>query len=492
MKIRVRFAPSPTGPLHIGGLRTALFNYLYAKSKKGSFILRIEDTDQNRYVEGSENYLISALNWCGIKPDEGPNEGGSFGPYRQSERKKIYKEHIDKLVKLGAAYYAFDSEDELKKYREEDEKDGKTFLYSSQNRKKFRNSLTLNLAETKKALEGEYVVRLKVMGGIKVNVNDDIRGNISVYSDLLDDKILLKSDGLPTYHFANVVDDKLMEITDVIRGEEWLPSLPIHKLIYDAFNWNLPRFMHLPLILKPNGKGKLSKRDGLKDGYPVFPIKFKELSLGFKERGFLSEGMVNYLALLGWNSGTENEIFNLKDLIKNFSMKRVQKGGARVDYEKACWINQQHISKSDVKALMEQKNVKEILEKINEKKRIDILNLVKNRLKTLNDLQNEIRFLDDPKEYDEKSVIKLMDKGPLKIMDQIIKLLDSDIEIRDMKQSLFDWGNNEKISFSLIMQTLRLAIIGQLSGPDLFQICALIGKDVSLKRVQQFKAFCLK
>ena len=491
MKIRVRFAPSPTGPLHIGGLRTALFNYLYAKGKKGSFILRIEDTDQNRYVEGSENYLIKALNWCGINPDEGPNKGGSFGPYRQSERKEIYKEHIDKLVRIGAAYYAFDSQDELKKYRQEDEKSGKTFLYGSQNRKKFRNSLTLNLAETKKALEGEYVVRLKVMGGTKVNVYDGIRGNISVSSDLLDDKILLKSDGLPTYHFANVVDDKLMEITDVIRGEEWLPSLPIHKLIYDAFNWNLPRFMHLPLILKPNGKGKLSKRDGLKDGYPVFPIKFKELNLGFKERGFLSEGMVNYLALLGWNSGTENEIFNLKDLIKNFSMKRVQKGGARFDYEKACWINQQHISKSDVNTLMEQKSVKEILEKINEKKRIDILNLVKNRLKTLNDLKNEIKFLDDPQKYDKKSVQKLMDKGPLKIMDQIIKLLDSDIEIRDMKQSLFEWGKNEKIPFGLIMQTLRLAIIGQLSGPDLFQICALIGKDVSLKRVRKFKTFCL-
>ena len=215
---------------------------------------------------------------------------------------------------MGAAYYAFDSEEQLKKYRQEDEKNGKKFLYGSQNRIKFKNSLTLNLAETKKALEGEYVVRLKVMGGAKVNVNDEIRGNISVSSDLLDDKVLMKSDGLPTYHFANVVDDKLMEITDVIRGEEWLPSLPIHKLIYDAFNWNLPRFMHLPLILKPNGKGKLSKRDGLKDGYPVFPIKFKELSLGFKEKGFLSEGMVNYLALLGWNSGTENEIFNMSDL----------------------------------------------------------------------------------------------------------------------------------------------------------------------------------
>ena len=492
MKIRVRFAPSPTGPLHIGGLRTALFNYLYAKSKNGSFILRIEDTDQNRYVEGSENYLIKALNWCGIKPDEGPNTAGRFGPYRQSERKKIYKEHIDKLIGLGAAYYAFDSEDELIKYRQECEKGGKTFLYNSQNRKKFRNSLSLNLAETKKALEGDYVVRLKVMGGATINVNDEIRGNISVSSDLLDDKILLKTDGLPTYHFANVVDDKLMEITDVIRGEEWLPSLPIHKLIYDAFNWNLPRFIHLPLILKPNGKGKLSKRDGLKDGYPVFPIKFKELNLGFKERGFLPSGMVNYLALLGWNSGTDNEIFSLTDLIKNFSIKRVQKGGARFDYEKACWINQQHISKSDVISLLEQKSVKEIFENVDEKKHINVLNLVKNRLKTLNDLKNEIRFLDDPQEYDKKSVKKLMDKSPVKIMDQIIKLLYSDVEILDMKQSLFDWGNNEKIPFSLIMQTLRLAIIGQLSGPDLFQICALIGKDVSLKRVQKFKSFCLK
>jgi len=248
----------------------------------------------------------------------------------------------------------------------------------------------------------------------------------------------------------------------------------------------------LPLILKPNGKGKLSKRDGLKYGYPVFPIKFKELNLGFKERGFLSEGMVNYLALLGWNSGTENEIFNLSDLTKYFSIKRVQKGGARFDYEKACWVNQQHISRADLKTLMEQKIVQEILEKEDEEKRINILKLVKNRLKTLNDLKNETRFLDDPQDYDKKNVKKLMDKGPVKIMDHIIKLFNSDIKITDLKQSLFDWGNDEKIPFGLIMQTLRLAIIGQLSGPDLFQICALIGKDVSLKRVQKFKAFCLK
>ncbi len=492
MRTRVRFAPSPTGPLHVGGLRTALFNYLYARGKNGSFVLRIEDTDQKRFMEGSEDYLVDALNWCGINADEGPKSGGKYGPYRQSERKAIYKKYIDKLIKSGAAYYAFDSEDQLEEYRQNEEKKGKIFLYGNQNRRFFKNSLTLSLEETKKALEEKYVVRLKINGGNTINVSDYIRGDISVSSDLLDDKILLKSDGLPTYHFANVVDDKLMEITDVIRGEEWLPSLPIHKLIYDAFDWSLPRFMHLPLILKPNGKGKLSKRDGLKDDYPVFPIKFRDTNPGFKERGFLSEGMVNYLALLGWNSGTENEIFDLKDLIKHFSIKKIQKGGARFDYEKACWINQQHILKSDLRSILDQNIVKKTLEKADEKKHLNILALVKNRLRTLNDLKTEISFLDDPLEYDKKSVTKLMAKRPLKIMNYIINLLNSDIEIEDIKQALFDWGNDEKVPFGLIMQTLRLALIGQLSGPNLFSVCGLLGKDVSLKRVEKFKAFCLK
>ena len=486
MKTRVRFAPSPTGPLHIGGLRTALFNYLYARKHKGTFILRVEDTDQNRYVSGSEAYIQEALEWCGMVPDEGPVNGGAYGPYRQSERRSIYKKHIDQLIASGTAYYAFDLTDTLDTSRKEAEQKGETFRYGSHNRMQFRNSLTLSDNEIKAALEGDYVVRLKVTPGQRVSVTDEVRGNVTVESDLLDDKILMKSDGMPTYHFANVVDDRLMEITTVIRGEEWLPSLPMHKLIYDAFGWETPKFMHLPLILKPNGKGKLSKRDGDKDGFPVFPLEWGEDTPGFREMGFLPEGLVNYLALLGWNDGSEKELFSLTELESEFSVEGVQKAGARFDYEKAKSVNHQYLSKADAGTLLVMQKAQEVLNDFEEEKQLQIINLFKERLYTINDLEEEIAFLRNPYPYDEKSVAKIQNKNPLMVLRQIALLLENQKEGETIKNALFQWAKNNDVPLGLVMQSFRLSLVGKLTGPDLFEICTLLGKNVSLKRVQNF------
>ena len=483
---RVRFAPSPTGPLHIGGLRTALFNYLHARKKKGTFILRIEDTDQNRYVEGSEAYIQEALEWCGMIPDEGPVNGGRFGPYRQSERKAIYKKYIEELIEKGGAYYAFDTAQSLQQARDASEKSGETFKYGSQNRHQFQNSLTLDPKEVEEALKKDYVVRLKVSPGAVVRVEDLVRGTVSVDSDLLDDKILMKSDGMPTYHFANVVDDHLMEITTVIRGEEWLPSLPMHQLIYDAFEWDAPEFMHLPLILKPSGKGKLSKRDGEKEGFPVFPLQWNEETPGFREMGFLPEGMVNYLALLGWNDGSENERFNLKSLEEAFDVSGVQKGGARFDYEKARSVNHQVLNDIPSEKLIENELVRELLVKFPEEQGLDILNLVKERLYTLLDLKEETAFLLHPYPYDEKSLSKLKEKNPVDALNKIIELLEKKEPGNSIKEELFAWAKEENVSLGIVMQSLRLSLVGRLTGPDLFEICALLGKNVSLKRVKDF------
>ncbi|MDA8877316.1 glutamate--tRNA ligase [Flavobacteriaceae bacterium] len=486
MKTRVRFAPSPTGPLHIGGLRTALFNYLYARKHKGTFILRVEDTDQNRYVSGSETYIQEALEWCGMVPDEGPVNGGAYGPYRQSERRSIYKKHIDQLIASGTAYYAFDLTDTLDTSRKEAEQKGETFRYGSHNRMQFRNSLTLSDNEIKAALEGDYVVRLKVTPGQRVSVTDEVRGNVTVESDLLDDKILMKSDGMPTYHFANVVDDRLMEITTVIRGEEWLPSLPMHKLIYDAFGWETPKFMHLPLILKPNGKGKLSKRDGDKDGFPVFPLEWGEDTPGFREMGFLPEGLVNYLALLGWNDGSEKELFSLTELEAAFRVEGVQKAGARFDYEKAKSVNHQYLSKADAGTLLVMQKAQEVLNDFEEEKQLQIIKLFKERLYTINDLEEEIAFLRNPHPYDEKSVAKIQNKNPLMVLRQIALLLENQKEGETIKNDLFQWAKDNDVPLGLVMQSFRLSLVGKLTGPDLFEICTLLGKNVSLKRVQNF------
>lgn len=485
MKTRVRFAPSPTGPLHIGGLRTALFNYLFAKKKAGVFVLRIEDTDQNRSVEGSEDYIQEALEWCGMNPDEGPKNGGEFGPYRQSERKNIYADHIQTLIKKGAAYYAFDKAERLNEERKEAEKKGETFKYGHQNRLQFKNSLTLTEKETTEALKKEFVIRLKVESNQTVIVKDLIRGVVRVKTDTLDDKILMKSDGMPTYHFANVVDDHLMEITCVIRGEEWLPSLPIHKLIYTAFGWETPEFMHLPLILKTVGKGKLSKRDGDKDGYPVFPLKWGKETPGFREMGFLASGMVNYLALLGWNEGIEKEVYSLKELEKAFNTKGVQKGGARFDYEKAKWINQQQLQKMSVEEIYSLSRVKELLSPFEENKHLSLIRLVKERLNILDDIKDELTFIESTYPYDEKVIEKINDKNPKAVLEQIKKTLIEEDDVDLFQEQIISWSKKNEVSMGILMQSFRLALVGKLTGPDIFKVCSVLGKEVSLKRINK-------
>mgnify|MGYP001158782870 FL=1 len=489
MSIRVRFAPSPTGPLHIGGIRTALYNYLFAKQNKGRLVLRIEDTDQNRIVENAESYIEDALNWCGLVPDESPSKPGNFGPYRQSERRHVYQNHIEKLIKKGKAYYAFDTPEELFKIREDYEKRKETFKYGAENRMTFNNSLNLPEETVKKLVkETPYVVRLRVDKGKTIKVKDKVRGYIEINSGEVDDKILIKADGMPTYHFANVIDDHLMEITHVIRGEEWLPSLPVHQLIYDAFDWVVPEFMHLPLILKPQGKGKLSKRDGEKLGFPVFPLAW-EGSEGFKERGFLPEALMNYLALLGWNPGTNEEIFKMDKLLYVFGTERIQKGGAKFDFEKAKWINHKFLGFTDQKIIFER--FPEFLECLpnlwSQKKRNAVYSVLKDRLFLLEDLKSlSLMFLEDPSEYDSKVLSKIQKNDPKKIVAQFCKMAKENVSIRDWKSKIHKWNEKEKLPFGVIMQSLRLAIVGNLIGPDIFDVCEILGNQVTLRRLEKF------
>ncbi len=482
---RVRFAPSPTGPLHIGGLRTALFNYLYARKHNGVFILRVEDTDQNRKVEGSEAYIHQSLAWCNITPDEDPIKGGEYGPYRQSERKAIYADYIKKLIDNGKAYYAFDSNEELAKAREEAEKEKGAFKYSAENRRTFKNSLVIPKEETENLIQGgNYVVRLKVDSDVDIVTSDLVRGTVRVNSNELEDKILMKKDGMPTYHFANVVDDHLMKITTVIRGEEWLPSLPIHQLLYDAFGWDAPKFMHLPLILNPSGKGKLSKRDGDKNGYPVFPIAWNE-STGYKENGFLPEAHLNYIAQLGWSLG-EKEIMTLKEMGRAFEVKAIQKGGARFDYEKAKWVNQQHLSSFGEAKLIETcpHYFEELKEAVGDKL-IDAVGLIKERLVLLNDVVAESDcFINDPVEYDTKS-IKRIAKIDLAKVGTLLKKGIHENEISELKDFMQKCGEENEIGMGAFMQVLRVAVVGSLSGPNLIPLLTILGKDVTLRRLER-------
>jgi len=490
MSVRVRFAPSPTGALHIGGVRTALFNYLFAKKNNGKFILRLEDTDRSRFVKGAEEYIINALNWAGLTPDESPAAPGGFGPYRQSERKTLYKEELEKLILSGKAYYAFDTPEELAAARSESEQKGEVFKYSAHNRAAFRNAISLSKEELKNEInKGNGVVRLKVAVGETIVVKDKIRGVIRINSDEIDDKILMKADGIPTYHFANIVDDHHMQISHVIRGEEWLPSLPLHKIIYEAFDWEVPVFMHLPLILKPEGKGKLSKRDGDKAGFPVFPLEW-ENNPGFRERGFLPEAMINYLSLLGWNPGSEQEIFSLDELVNAFEIDKIQKGGARFDFEKAKWVNHKYLENLETKSIL--KRFPEFFQALpstwSEKKRTLILGAVKERLNLLEEFEINFRlFFEDPKTYDEKVLEKIKKKNPEKIIDFVIELCEKEIDALEWKSLISKWNEEHQYSFGIIMQSLRLAIVGNLSGPDLFLICSLLGKDVTLGRLKKFK-----
>lgn len=482
---RVRFAPSPTGPLHIGGLRTALFNYLYARKHQGVFILRVEDTDLNRKVETSETYIHESLQWCNIQPDEDPIKGGAYGPYRQSERKEIYANYIQKLIDNGKAYYAFDTNEDLAEARAKAEQEKGAFKYNAENRHDFKNSLSLEEDKAQKLVKmGNYVVRLRVEKDCEVITSDLVRGNVRVNSNELEDKILMKKDGMPTYHFANVVDDHLMKITTVIRGEEWLPSLPIHQLLYDAFGWEAPKFMHLPLILNPSGKGKLSKRDGDKNGYPVFPLSWGE-SNGYRENGFLPEAHLNYIAQLGWSLG-EQELMSLKEMEQAFEVKSIQKGGARFDYEKAKWVNQQHLNKIGVKEIVQNypQYFSELQEKLGQRF-YDAIELIKDRLVLLNDIEKETScFIKDPNGYEEKSMKRIAKLDLFKIGELIKKgIIENDIN--NLKDYLVHCSKQEDIGLGAFMQVLRIAVVGGLSGPDLMPLVSVIGKDVTLRRLER-------
>jgi glutamyl-tRNA synthetase len=496
-KVRVRFAPSPTGPLHIGGVRTALFNYLFAKKHHGDFLLRIEDTDQTRFVPGAEEYIIESLEWCGIKTDEGVREGGPFIPYRQSERKDIYKKYADQLVESGNAYLAFDTPEELDKLRSEYEIKGETFTYNSQTRNTLKNSLRLSDEEVKQMLvRGDhFVIRFKMPINIDVSEVDIIRGQVTFNTDRLDDKVLFKSDGMPTYHLANVVDDHLMEITHVIRGEEWLSSMPLHVLLYEKFGWESPQFAHLPLILKPVGKGKLSKRDGDKMGFPVFPLQWTdpftgELSKGYREEGYFPEAFINMLALLGWNPGTEQEIFSMDELIDAFDLDRVGKSGSKFDPEKTKWFNHQYMLRRSVDEISEsfrifllQKGVKAEKEYISR-----VVGLIKERAVFIPDLWEQGHyFFETPNVYDEQSVKKRWKEGAPEIMQQTLDFL---LEYNDkweapcIKEKFSEFVMEKGWGFGIIMNAFRVCLVGAAIGPDLFEICEMIGKDETLLRIQ--------
>ncbi len=493
--VRVRFAPSPTGPLHIGGVRTALFNYLFAKKHNGVFVLRIEDTDQNRYVEGAEEYIKDALDWCTIPFDEGPDKDGGFGPYRQSQRKHLYKQYADQLIHSGHAYYAFDTTTDLEKHRKEHETSGKTFIYNWHNREKLSNSLSLSSKEvSSKINSGEpYVIRFKAPKDETLHFFDEIRGDIQIDTNTLDDKILFKSDGMPTYHLANVVDDHLMKITHVIRGEEWLPSLALHILLYRCLGWDSPKFAHLPLILKPVGKGKLSKRDGEKMGFPVFPLQWKdpktnEISSGYREDGYLPEAVINMLAFLGWNPGTEQELFLLEELIKEFDLKRVNKAGAKFDPEKTKWFQQQHLQRTDSRFLAKQFTAILSEKNISTQANIEtIIDAIKERAVFIKDLWDLSHFFFiAPNVYDQKAVKKAWKEDTPMLMHELIRILN-DVTIfseENVSNAVKGWITGKEIGFGKIMMPLRIALVGSLQGPDLFLIASLIGKKETIQRIE--------
>lgn len=499
--VRVRFAPSPTGPLHIGGVRTALFNYLFAKKYKGTFVLRIEDTDQNRYVEGAENYITESLNWCGIPFDEGPGKNEKFGPYKQSERKHLYKKYADQLIEKGKAYYAFDTADELDAHRKNHESKGKTFIYNWHNRLKLNNSLALPNEEVQLKIDaGEhYVIRFKSPQDETLHLKDSIRGDIKIDTNVLDDKILFKSDGMPTYHLANIVDDYLMKITHVIRGEEWLPSLALHKLLYDAFGWEAPEFAHLPLILKPTGKGKLSKRDGDKLGFPVFPLqwtdpKTKDVSKGYLEEGYFPDAVVNFLAFLGWNPGTEQELFSLKDLIDTFSLERVNKSGARFDPEKIKWFNHQYMQKQNNSDLAKQfKPMHPELGDFDLKYISKVIGLIKERATFLSDFWDlSCFFFTSPLEYDKKALKKAIKEDTETLLNEVVKQINNitSFDKETIENTVKGWITSKEIGFGKIMMPLRVALVGSLQGPDVFDIMSMIGKEEVLNRLKLFISNC--
>jgi len=511
--IRVRFAPSPTGPLHIGGVRTALYNYFFAKQNGGDFILRIEDTDSTRFVPGSEEYIIESFKWLGIKFDEGPHVGGNYGPYRQSERKDLYRKYVDELLSKGLAYYAFDTPEELDAMRARLEAEKAPSLqYDSSTRMAMRNSLTMSKDEVKFRLDGgeQYVVRIKIEPNETVVVNDLIRGEVSVNSSLLDDKVLWKSaDGLPTYHMANVVDDRKMQISHVIRGEEWLPSAPLHVLLYRYLGWEdaMPKFSHLPLLLKPDGNGKLSKRDGDRLGFPVFPLewtdpKTNEVSAGFREKGYFTDAVINILALLGWNDGTEQEIFSLNELIEKFSLDRVSKHGAKFDVQKSTWFNHQYLMKTNTELLTDMfipfMHANADVPIFDRKTLEKIVDLVKERVSFVHEIWGQAHFFFvAPTTYDEAVVKKRWTPETPDILTKFIEVLEQktagadlqsvpnvDFSSENLEQILSDFIKSGNYNMGQVMNCLRLCLVGAAMGPQLNDIMEVIGKEETIQRIK--------
>ena len=495
-RVRVRFAPSPTGALHIGGVRTALYNYLFAKQHNGDMVFRIEDTDSSRFVPGAEEYIIESFRWLGIPFDEGVSFGGKYGPYRQSERRPIYKKYVDQLLADGKAYIAFDTPEELEAKRNEI----KNFQYDAHTRGMMRNSLTLPKEEVEQLITDgkQYVVRFKVKPGEEVHVHDLIRGDVVIKSDILDDKVLYKSaDELPTYHLANIVDDHLMEISHVIRGEEWLPSAPLHVLLYRAFGWTdtMPQFAHLPLLLKPDGKGKLSKRDGDRLGFPVFPLEWHdpktgEVSNGFREQGYFPEAVINFLALLGWNPGTEQELFTLDELVKSFDISKCSKAGAKFDFQKGIWFNHEYIlKKSDDEIaqlfapIVGGNGVEESLERVTQ-----VVHMMKDRVNFVKELWPLCSFFFiPPTEYDEKTVKKRWKEDSAQVMTELANVLEgiNDFSVEGQESVVMAWIEQKGYKLGDVMNAFRLALVGIGKGPGMFDISAFLGKEETLRRLRR-------
>lgn len=495
-KVRVRFAPSPTGALHIGGVRTALYNYLFARQHGGDLVFRIEDTDSNRFVPGAEEYIIESFRWLGIKFDEGVSFGGEHGPYRQSERRSIYKKYVEQLLAADKAYIAFDTPEQLEAKRAEIQ----NFQYDAHTRGEMTNSLTLPKEEVERRIaDGEqYVVRFKVEPGIEVHIDDMIRGHVVIKSDILDDKVLYKSaDELPTYHLANIVDDHLMEITHVIRGEEWLPSAPLHVLLYRAFGWEdtMPTFAHLPLLLKPEGKGKLSKRDGDRLGFPVFPLEWHDpktgdVSSGYRESGYFPEAVVNFLALLGWNPGTEQELFTLDELVQAFDIHKCSKAGARFDYQKGIWFNHEYMLKKSNEEvanlfapIVANNGVDESMERITK-----VVAMMKDRVNFVKELWPLCSFFFiAPTEYDEKTVKKRWKADSAKVMSELADVLEGidDFSVEGQEPVVLKWIEEKGYKLGDVMNAFRLTLVGIGKGPGMFDISAFLGKEETLKRMRK-------
>lgn len=495
-RVRVRFAPSPTGALHIGGVRTALYNYMFARQHGGDLVFRIEDTDSNRFVPGAEEYIIESFRWLGIKFDEGVSFGGDKGPYRQSERRDIYKKYVKQLLDDGKAYMAFDTPAELEAKRAEVQ----NFQYDAHTRMEMRNSLTLSKEEVDKLLaEGaQYVVRFKVEPGRDVHVNDLIRGNVRIKSDIIDDKVLYKSaDELPTYHMANIVDDHLMEITHVIRGEEWLPSAPLHVLLYEALGWadTMPRFAHLPLLLKPEGKGKLSKRDGDRLGFPVFPLEWHdpksgEVSAGFREQGYFPEAVINFLALLGWNPGTERELYSLDELCQMFDITKCSKAGAKFDYKKCIWFNHEYMLKKsdDEVAALFAPIVRSHVPEATDAQITAVVGMMKDRVNFVSELWPLCSFFFiAPTAYDEKTRRKRWKEDSAKVMGELAAVLEgiSDFSVAGQEPVVEQWIQDKGYKLGDVMNAWRLTLVGEGKGPGMFDISAFLGKDETIKRMKR-------